>query len=260
MSVAVITFSAEGAIVAEKLVSKLPDSRVFLHTNVVGEWNAERFSRVIDLIAAIFCEYSGLVFIGPCGVAVRSIAPHLTHKTKDPAVVVVDVMARWAVSLVSGHEGGANDLAITVGNILSAEPVISTTTEALKNLIVGIGCRRGTPSTKIVSAIHETLRHSDLKLTQVRLLSSADIKSDEDGLLIAAKQLGIPLRFISSGEIRNCGLEFQHSDFVEDKVSLPAVAEPCSLLAGRRTQLIIRKKICDGVTIAVAKESCSLLE
>ena len=256
MTVAVITFSAEGAILAAKLVNKLPDSRMFLHETAAGVWNAERFSRVFELIAAIFCEYSGLVFIGPCGVAVRSVAPHLRRKTKDPAVVVVDVMARWAVSLVSGHEGGANDLAVTVGNILSAEPVISTTTEALKNLIVGIGCRRGTPSTNIVKAIQETLIDADLELNQVRLLSSADIKSDEDGLLNAAKQLGIPLRFISSEEIRNCAFEFQHSDFIENKVSLPAVAEPCALLAGRRTRLIINKRICDGVTIAVAKESC----
>ena len=252
-------FSRRGA-VARKLVDKLPDSRMYLHENVVGAWNAERFSRIFELIATIFGQYSGLVFIGPCGVAVRSVAPHLTHKTQDPAVVVVDVMARWSVSLVSGHEGGANDLAITVGNILSAEPVISTTTEALKNLIVGIGCRRGTPSTTMVNAIQETLERANIKLTQVRLLSSVDIKSDEDGLLIAAKQLGIPLRFISSEEIRNCGLEFQHSDFVEDRVSLPAVAEPCALLAGRRTRLIIKKRICDGVTIAVAQESCLSLE
>ncbi len=47
-------------------------------------------------------------------------------------MVVVDVGARWAISLLSGHEGGANDLAVAVGNILAAEPVISTTSEALK--------------------------------------------------------------------------------------------------------------------------------
>ncbi len=260
MTVAVITFSAEGAILAAKLVNKLPDSRMFLHETATGAWNAERFSRVVDLIAAIFSKYSGLVFIGPSGVAVRSVAPYLTHKTKDPAVVVVDVMARWAVSLVSGHEGGANDLAVVVGNILSAEPVISTTTEALKNLIVGIGCRRGTPSANIVKAIEETLGEANLKLDQVRLLSSADIKCDEEGLLIAARVLGIPLRFISSKEIRSCVFEFQHSNFVQNKVSLPAVAEPCALLAGRRTRLIIKKRICDGVTTAVAQESCSSLE
>jgi len=259
MSIAVITFSAEGAIVASKLVDQLPDSKMFLHSNIAGAWDAMRFSRVIDLIAAIFCEYSGLVFIGPCGVAVRSVGPHLTHKTKDPAVVVVDVMARWAVSLVSGHEGGANDLAITVGNILSAEPVISTTTEALKNLIVGLGCRRGTPSTNIVKAIEETLREADLNLTQVRLLSSADIKADEKGLLVAARELGIPLRFMSSEEIRNCALEFQHSNFVENKVSLPAVAEPCALLAGRRTRLILTRQILHGVTVAIAREGCMSL-
>ena len=51
-------------------------------------------------------KYDGLVYIAPCGVVVRAIAPFLEHKTKDPAVVVVDVGGRWAVSLLSGHEGG----------------------------------------------------------------------------------------------------------------------------------------------------------
>lgn len=260
MITAVITFSPEGAALAKRLVDNFPGWLMYLHEKVSGNWNAERFTSVFKLVPTIFNKYSGLIFIGPCGIAVRSIAPHLRHKTLDPAVVVVDVMGRWAVSLVSGHEGGANGLALAVGNALGAEPVVSTTTEALKDLTVGIGCRRGTPSTNIINAIQETLRQADLKLTHVRLLSSADIKSDEDGLLIAARELDIPLRFISSEEIRCCALEFQHSDFVENKVNLPAVAEPCALLAGRRTRLIIKKKICDGVAIAVAKESCSLLE
>ena len=54
----------------------------------------------------------GLVYVVPVGVAVRAIAPLIRHKTTDPAVVAVNVGGRWAVSLLSGHEGGANQLAI----------------------------------------------------------------------------------------------------------------------------------------------------
>ena len=86
----------------------------------------------MDLTEQIFASYTGLVYIAPTGVVVRAIAPLLRHKTTDPAVVVVDVGGRWAVSLLSGHEGGANELAVTVANILGAEPVVSTTTEAVK--------------------------------------------------------------------------------------------------------------------------------
>lgn len=256
MSLAVITLSAEGAHLADLLARKLPETRMYLHEGVTGTWDAQRFASIVDLTSAIFSEYSGLVYIVPCGVAVRALAPHVRHKLQDPAVVVVDVGARWAISLLSGHEGGANDLAVAVGNILSAEPVISTTTEALKNLIVGIGCRRGTPSSQIVAAMKETLAEAGLDLARVRLLSSADLKADEQGLLEAGRELGIPVRFLSSEEIRTSARAFQRSDFVEDKVNLPAVAEPSALLAGRRTQLRVPKTIRNGVTVAVAEESC----
>ena len=184
----------------------------------------------------------GLYTLLHTGVVVRAIAPFIESKTKDPAVVVVDVGGRWAVSLLSGHEGGANDLAITVANAISAEPIITTTTEALKTLIVGVGCRRGTTSEKIVAAIKDALTEADLEISQVRLLSSAEIKSDEQGLLQAARELGLPLRFISSDEIREFAGNFEHSDFVREKVNLPAVAEPAALMAGRRTRLVPEKK------------------
>ncbi len=255
MSVAIVALSPEAALLAERLASGLPDCDIYVHEKVSFSPLAERFLSVIELTSRIFHNYSGIVFITPCGVAVRSVAPHLKDKTNDPAVVAVDVLGRWAVSLVSGHEGGANDLALAVSNVLFAEPVISTTTEALKTLVVGVGCRRGTNSEQIVTAVKKALADAGLNVSEVRLLSSADIKMREQGLLDAADKLGIPLRFISSEEIRNCALEFQSSDFVTERLDLPAVAEPCALLAGRRTKLIVRKKTYNGVTVAIARES-----
>ncbi len=256
MSLAVITLSSEGALLADRLIRHLPDVRVFLHEKVEGDRRAERFESITELTKAIFKTYKRLVYIAPCGVVVRAIAPFLEHKTKDPAVVVVDVQGRWAVSLLSGHEGGANNLAITVANAISAEPVITTTTEAVKTLIVGVGCRRGTKSEKIKAAITAALTEADSEISQVRLLSSAEIKSDEQGLLQAAQELGVPLLFISSSEIRGFGGNFDHSDFVQQKVNLPAVAEPAALIAGRRTRLILKKRTFNGVTVAIARENC----
>ena len=60
---------------------------------------------------------------------VRSLAPLLKDKTKDPAVVVVDQAGQFAVSLLSGHLGGANDLAKQVAEILGAQAVITTATD-----------------------------------------------------------------------------------------------------------------------------------
>ncbi len=254
--IALITLSDDGAMVAGRLSHGIPGSETFVHEIVRNEHAGTRFRSIVALTQEIFNRYSGLVYIVPCGVAVRAVAGNIRHKTTDPAVVVVDVYARFAVSLLSGHEGGANDLALHVANILGAEPVITTTTEARKNLVVGIGCKRGTPAERIIDAIAEGLREANLDLDQVRLLASADIKSDEEGLRAAARQLGIPLRFISSDEIRNTALDFQQSDFVQEKVNLPAVAEPAALLAGRRTRLVLKKRRYNGITVAVAKESC----
>jgi cobalt-precorrin 5A hydrolase len=255
MTIGLVTLSREGALLADRVRSAFPNSDLYVHENVEGNWDAERFSSIVELTGRIFDKHRGLVYVAPCGVVVRALAPNLKNKFQDPAVVVVDVGARWAISLLSGHEGGANELAVAVGNILAAEPVISTTTEALKRVIVGVGCRRGIKSEKIVAAIQAALKEADLNLPQVRLLSSASIKADEEGLLAAARELGVPLRFMTAEEIRMSAREFDHSPFVEEKVNLPAVAEPCALLAGRRTRLVLPKRSYDGITIALAEES-----
>ncbi len=218
---------------------------------------AERFTKIADLTASLFPVCRGLVYAAPSGVVVRAIAPLVKSKIGDPAVVVLDAGGRWAVSLLSGHEGGGNDLTIRVANLTGAEPVITTTTEALKSVIVGIGCRRGTPAERIIAAVRESLAEAGIALAEVRLLASADVKAAETGLLAAAETLGIPIRFLPAAEIRASRREFSRSDFVADQVNLPAVAEPAALLAGRRTRFISRKKTYSGITIALAREGFS---
>jgi cobalamin biosynthesis protein CbiG len=55
-------------------------------------------------------DYDGFVFIGAMGICVRTIAPYVKDKHEDPAVVCVDSMGMNAISVLSGHIGGANDL------------------------------------------------------------------------------------------------------------------------------------------------------
>ena len=266
---ALITLSNPGARLLAPLATALPGARLYLHEAVRHEAvrheplrgesggaapEAERFTKIADLTAALFPRCRGLVYAAPVGVVVRAIAPLVRSKYEDPAVVVLDAGGRWVVSLLAGHEGGANALAIRVANILGAEPVITTTTEALKSVIVGIGCRRGTKADRIVAAVRSALAESGIALDEVRLLASVDIKADETGLLEAAEALDLPIRFIPSDEIRASSRDFSHSPFVEEKVNLPAVAEPAALLAGRRTRFISRKKTYGGITIAIARE------
>lgn len=76
-----------------------------------------------------FRQADGIVFIGAAGIAVRACAPFVQDKTKDPAVIVIDETGRYAVSLLSGHLGGANELAARAAAVIGAEPVITTATD-----------------------------------------------------------------------------------------------------------------------------------
>ena len=84
----------------------------------LGQWTEDAFSKS-----------EALVFVGACGIAVRAIAPYVKNKTVDPAVVVVDEKGKYAISLLSGHIGGANDFTLEISEILGAEPVITTATD-----------------------------------------------------------------------------------------------------------------------------------
>lgn len=82
-----------------------------------------------EQLDSIFSQYKHIVFISSVGIAVRLSAPFLIHKTIDPAIVAVDDLGRFSISLVSGHSGGANELALRLSEILECRPVITTASD-----------------------------------------------------------------------------------------------------------------------------------
>ena len=63
------------------------------------------------------------------GIVVRTIAPFIQHKMLDPAVVVLDEMGTYAISLLSGHLGGANEVTNRVAKLVGATAVITTASD-----------------------------------------------------------------------------------------------------------------------------------
>ncbi len=90
---------------------------------------ASRFHRLQETLPHRFNRHKGHVFIMAAGIVVRMIAPLIHHKTTDPAVVVCDEAGRHAISLLSGHIGGANALAGRVAEAMGGAAVITTATD-----------------------------------------------------------------------------------------------------------------------------------
>lgn len=322
MRAACITYTDSGQSIAEIIESGMKNVTVFRNSDYDGG--------IKSIIGDIFKSYDRIAFICAAGIAVRMIAPYVRRKTVDPAVVVVDDMGRYSISLLSGHIGGANELAREIADLIGAEAVITTGSDARgiegvdmfaqrygleiesmedakeitsimvngggirliseietsinygnisddvykgcilvtsqervdclrpycvlrpKNLNIGIGCRRGKSSQHILNAIYEVFRANNLSMKSIKSVSSIDVKRNENGIIEACHILGCKFMTFSAMEIRSLKGMFTKSAFVESKVGVPSVAEPCACLGGGK--LIVGKNIINGVTIAVARE------
>ena len=112
--IAIIQISEEG-----KHIARLIQSQVFAQKN-----EAEIISRVN--VGKRWTDFDAFVFVGAMGICVRTIAPYVKDKHTDPAVVCVDSLGLNAISVLSGHVGGANDLARDIAAMIGAREVITT--------------------------------------------------------------------------------------------------------------------------------------
>ena len=112
--IAIVTVSYEGRHVAQILLSQFKGEHIS-RQDVGKRWN----------------DFDAFVFIGAMGICVRTIAPYVDDKHTDPAVVCVDSTGLNAISVLSGHIGGANDLTRDIAAILGAREVITTQSDLL---------------------------------------------------------------------------------------------------------------------------------
>ena len=202
--------------------------------------------------AAAYRRYPQWIMVAASGIAVRFLDGLPADKHTDPAVVVLDEAARFAVALLAGHEGGANALAYRVARAVGAVPVVTTATEALKPLTVGIGCRKGVSADRIEAAVTQALKAAgDYGIADVREMATVDLKAEEPGLLEFFARYDLPLRVFARADLAARPWVGKPSDWVRQNVGLDGVCEPCALVASARGALLVPKTSLDGVAVAV---------
>ncbi|MFJ6896764.1 precorrin-3B C(17)-methyltransferase [Streptomyces hokutonensis] len=288
--IGLISATAAGATARDRLAAAWPD-RTRVYDGPVG-----------DAVRAAFAECEQLVCFLATGAVVRLIAPLLADKRTDPGVVCVDEGGRFAVSLVGGHGGGANELAVEVGELLAAQPVVTTATDAVgvpgldtlgfpvegdvagvsralldgepvaleaelawplpplrvsgtggsyvirvtdravepaerevvlrpPSLVVGVGASKGAPVDEVLGLVESAVRDAGLSLASLAELATVDAKSDEPGIVEAARRLGVPLVTYSAEEL--AAVEVPNpSEAPLSAVGTPSVAEAAALVGG----------------------------
>jgi len=138
MKIAVFAYSRQGCKTARRVIAYFAGHEIQAYT--MARFEEPGFGSITrpskPFYGPIFSSVDAMVFVGSVGIAVREIAPHVRDKATDPAVVSIDELGRFCVPLLSGHIGGANDLALELANALDATPVITTATDINKRFSV----------------------------------------------------------------------------------------------------------------------------
>ncbi|ODT13400.1 MAG: precorrin-3B C(17)-methyltransferase [Kaistia sp. SCN 65-12] len=120
-----------------------------------------------------------------------------------------------------------------------------------KTLVAGVGCERGADAEEVIGLIDFALRQQNLAPQSLAAIASIDIKADEPALLEAARHFKVPLRLFSSAELLQERYRLKSpSDYVEETVGTPSVAEAAALKAG---PLVVEKLKSDRATCAIGK-------
>ena len=137
MKIRIITLTEKGA----RLAGELKAALIGHDTELCLRGSAQSCSTYANEIVTAYNESlneicrnafeqgTALVFISAMGIAVRSIAPYVKDKLQDPPVIVMDELGLHVIPVLSGHMGGANELALEIAEATGAEPVITTATD-----------------------------------------------------------------------------------------------------------------------------------
>jgi cobalt-precorrin 5A hydrolase/precorrin-3B C17-methyltransferase len=168
----------------------------------------------------------------------------------ERVTLVSDV--RWPLGPLPENVVRAEDLQAPM--ILISDRALSVPRPAVVyrplSLVAGVGCSRGAKAAEILDLLDRALEEAGLSKKSVASLASVEAKSDEAGLLEAAEELGVPLRFHAAEELS--GIEVPNpSSVVKDAVGTPSVAEASVLASG--AELVLEKRKSGMATVAVGR-------
>lgn len=124
MKTAIVVASGQGAKLAQTLRQELGKAATVF--SVEEREGCARIDSILTFTSEHFENYDAFVFVGALGICVRAIAPCVASKHTDPAVINIDVTGKYVIAVLSGHVGGANELARRLAGITGGEAVLTT--------------------------------------------------------------------------------------------------------------------------------------
>jgi cobalt-precorrin 5A hydrolase len=188
----ILALTPQGAVLARRLCRSLPGAQCWLSQAQAGEPGDLVFVSLSRALGDAFARGENLVCIMAVGIVVRSIAPFLKSKVTDPGVVVVDEAGQFAISLLSGHLGGANDLAREVARVLGAAPIITTATDV-----------QGLPALDLLAAEHGLTIENlpGVRVISMALLEGWPVRVVDPHHYLAEMVAANPERFVSEPDL-----------------------------------------------------------
>lgn len=123
-----------------------------------------------------------------------------------------------------------------------------------RNLIIGIGCRKGKTKEEILKAIKASLDKVNRSESSIKHLATIDVKKEEKGIQETADYYGVSLRIVERQDVKNIESNFETSDFVKRTIGVGAVAEPVAVITSNNGKVILGKTRYNGITIAIVEE------
>lgn len=149
MGIRIISFTEKGIRLSHRVAEALKNENVELFTkcSVAKDKNILPMIRYVEESMGEWAEKQMtekhvLLFIGACGIAVRAIAPYITDKLHDSAVLVMDEGGTYIIPILSGHVGGANEIAVKIAKEIDSIPVITTATDINGKFAVDLFAKR----------------------------------------------------------------------------------------------------------------------